>query len=233
MPIAKYLSSSLVLAALLAVSGAANAEEAPTPAPTTVMGRPGTVVLDRLLGVGGAPAQLGGAIGFFQAGPLGFSHAASSAPGSEASSTALDVRPSFDVFLSQRLTLGGEASFVVQWSTTEGAGGSGKSTAYLLSALPRIGYYLPLSDSVAFWPRVSVGGSYARTTRDSAALGANADSVAFRTNVDLDLAVALTKHLALLAGPRLSATIAGAVTGDDSRSTSVTASVRGSLSYAF
>ena len=238
MPIAKYLVSSFVFLVLVTAASAAAAQDDTPLNPTPVMGKPGTIVLDRLLGVNFGSVPLGGATGFLQAGSFGFSHGTSSAGTNESSSTTFDIRPSFDVFVSRRVTLGGEVGFGYLWQTSDyGAGGVSKSTAYSLSALPRIGYYLPLSDTVAFWPRVSVGGSYARSTREASSPtvgnAADAGSVAFRTNVDLDLAVALTKHLVLLAGPRLSATIAGGVAGDDSRSASVTASVRGSLSFAF
>ncbi len=242
MSIGKYVTRFTGIAIVLLAREAAAEEKT---GETTVLGKRGTVVLDRLVGVSfgsATPGLAGGALGgVLQAGFLDFSHSASSAGGASLTSTSVAVRPSLDVFVTPRVTLGGELGFGYQWMTeplydprAEGSGDV-RSQYYQLSAMGRIGYYLPLSESIAFWPRLAAGGTYQRDTRGrevSDIPPSEVARVAFRATADLDLAVPITKHLFLLAGPRVSATLASNV-GDTVTFTAVTASFRGGLSYAF
>lgn len=80
-------------------------------------------------------------------------------------STSVGPAPSLDVFVTDRLSVGGRASAAWLGSTAkfETAPESGpvtsyegESSGYSLGIAPRVGYAIPLADTWALWPRVSV-----------------------------------------------------------------------------
>lgn len=220
----------------ITVSSTALAEERPTD--TSVMGKPGTIVLDKVLGISIASS---GALGeTFQAGMLSFSHQKQTFGSTETKTTTFGVAPSFDVFVTKHLTLGGTFSFGYQWQSSNfdpQRGGLVPTSGYDFSASPRVGYWIPISDSVAFWPRL---GATVGASRRQSDLGAPFDivqtGIRLGVSLDLDLALPVTKHLVFLVGPRIEARALQYIapgSSFDQDGTSVAAAVRGSLSYAF
>ncbi len=232
-----HMAPLLVLSSLaFTVSSTAFAEEGPSDA--SVMGKPGTIVLDKVLGI--SIASSGALGGVYQAGMLSFSHQKQTFGGTETKTTSFGIAPSFDVFVTKHLTLGGTFSFGYQWQSSNfdpQRGGLVPSSGYDVSASPRVGYWIPISDSVAFWPRLgaSVGGSR-RQSDVAAPFDIVQTGIRVGASLDLDLALPLTKHLVFLVGPRIEASTFQTVAQGspfDQDGTSVTAAVRGSLSYAF
>jgi hypothetical protein len=70
------------------------------------------------------------------------------------SSTDLTLQPAFDLFLSARFSVG--SILYYRYVAVPGP----NLTVYGLE--PRVGYNLPLSESVSFWPRVGLGYYHAR-----------------------------------------------------------------------
>jgi hypothetical protein len=70
------------------------------------------------------------------------------------SSTDLTLQPAFDLFLSPRLSLG--SILYYRYVALPGP----NLTVWGLE--PRVGYSLPLSEAVSFWPRVGLGYYHAR-----------------------------------------------------------------------
>jgi len=220
----------------ITVSSTALAEERPTD--TSVMGKPGTIVLDKVLGI--SIASSGALGGTYQAGMLSFSHQKQTFGGTETKTTSFGVAPSFDVFVTKHLTLGGTFSFSYRWQSNNfdpQRGGIVPTSGYNVSASPRVGYWIPISDSVAFWPRLgaTVGGSRLHS-EVGPPFGGVQTGIRLGAALDLDLALPITKHLVFLVGPRIEASTfqtTGPGSPFDQDGTSVTAAVRGSLSYAF
>jgi hypothetical protein len=229
------------------LSTTAAAEEA-TRAPSArgPLGGRGTVVLDRLVGVWSAPASVGlGAIGLgvgpFSAGYATTDILSGSGQRTEVKTASLQIDPSIDVFVSERVSVGGAASFGIFDSKQAGDLASPVShSRRQLAVSPRVGYVFPISRTVAFWPRLSLGYSHERM--------AFAYSPASRQNavaagLHAGLVVGLTEHLLLTAGPRVSVRhswgdgggAAFVIPADvaSSSGTSVQATAYGSLSYAF
>ena len=224
-----FLTSSFLV---FTVSSTAFAEEGPPDA--SVMGKPGTIVLDKVLGI--SIASSGPLGGVYQAGMVSFSHQKQAFGGTETKTTSFGVAPSFDVFVTKHLTLGGTFSFGYQWQSSNfdpQRGGLVPTSGYDVSASPRVGYWIPISDSVAFWPRLgaTVGGSR-RHSDVGPPFDAVQTGIRLGASLDLDLALPLTKHLVFLVGPRIEASH-GQRSAFDQEATGVSAAVRGSLSYAF
>jgi hypothetical protein len=219
------------------VSSTAFAEEKPSDA--SVMGKPGTIVLDKLLGISfSSSGHIGAFGGVYQAGMVSFSHQKQTYGSAETKTTSFVVAPSFDVFVTKHLTLGGTFSFGYQWQSSNfdrQVGGTIPTSGYDISVSPRVGYWIPISDSVALWPRLgaTVGGSLRRSDVGAPFVEQTAGRVG--ASLDLDLALPLTKHLVFLVGPRIEASTVQTTEQANLgyQAFGVTAAVRGSLSYAF
>jgi hypothetical protein len=213
------------------VSSTAFAEGGPSDA--SVMGKPGTIVLDKVLGI--SISGSGALGGVYQAGMVSFSHQKLTFGSTEIKTTSFGVAPSFDVFVTKHLTLGGTFSFGYQWQSSNfdpQVGGTIPTSGYDISVSPRVGYWFSISDSVALWPRLgaTLGGSRRRSDV-GAPFDVDQAGARLGASLDLDLALPITKHLVFLVGPRIE--VSTVKTTDDFQAESVTAAVRGSLSYAF
>jgi hypothetical protein len=123
--------------------------------------------------------------------------------------TALGVTPSFDVFVTDRLSVGGEVSAswlatTAQLETPPGAAppisDQGESHGYAFGVAPRIGYAFPLSESWAIWPRVSFRAHIARQEFDNTGVSVGRT---FGTDGNLGIVHRLSKHALFEFGPLL------------------------------
>jgi hypothetical protein len=87
-------------------------------------------------------------------------------PGS-ASTTTFLLEPALDVFVSDKLSVGGFAVFESASTSTGMMTGSGSSTT--VGAGPRIGYNVDFSSKLSFWPKVGL-------TLDSVSVNGASDS---------------------------------------------------------
>ncbi len=85
------------------------------------------------------------------------------------------LAPSMDYFIANRVSVGGlvHADYRHQRSEIPGAPNalSDARSGYGLGIRPRVGYVLPLGETIALWPRVGVGYDVARETSDDPANG--------------------------------------------------------------
>ncbi len=110
---------------------------------------------------------------------------------SKIESTTLVVAPAADVFVSDRLSLGGQLTYVQSSTSAFFA-----SADYVSIGLaPRIGYALPLSELWSLYPRVSLG--------DDRALGA-IKTVRVTATAFVRVLAHLAQHFFLGAGPFIS-----------------------------
>jgi hypothetical protein len=208
----------------------------------TVLGRRGTVVLDRIVGLSimtplGAPRL--GAIGAYQAGFLTFSNGSSSFGGNESKGGAIGLTPSFDVFVGKNLTLGGEAQLTHQFSTQRSPGPYGTTesswTSTGFAAMPRVGLYLPVSDAFALWGRLGLGAGYTYTNESQGQLAWSRKGLTLAVALDVAMVIPLTRALSLQVGPKLTASttteLDPGLTKEEG--SGVALGVAGSLSYAF
>lgn len=232
MQITKYLPAFVVSFGLVLLTRSASAQE--KAAEKTVLGKRGTIVLYRVVGL----SSVGGG-SLFQAGILTFSHTRQKFYWTETTTTTVGIRPSLDVFVSHRVTLGGDLGFGYTWmssspelGTITGIGQTVPYSGFTVKAAPRIGYYVPIGDTVAIWPRAALGIDAGYRTTDVRAPGVEADEVNLRLHaaLDVDLVVPITPHLTFLVGPRAVGTLAGARARETA---SVEVSAKGSLSLAF
>jgi hypothetical protein len=174
----------------------------------------GHLVLDQLSGLRINPAN-----GFSYAGPVGISFRSSKAdsitpggPSSEESTTSLWLAPSADIFVTEHLSLGGLIEVAHTWGAIEGAGQRVELPGTTsLTLLPRVGFYVPISDRIGVWPRAGVGYS-------------SVESVAFLSNgspptretfrsmvldVDLSLVYRFGETFFMRAGPEIGVTLGG------------------------
>lgn len=239
MNIFRHTALGIVAPLLLLPSSAHAAEPERVP---TVLGRRGTIVLDRIVGLSimtplGAPRL--GALGAYQAGFLTFSNGSSSFGGTESKGGTIGLTPSFDVFVGKNLTLGGEAQLTHQFWTHRSPGLDGtmvsSSTSTGFAAMPRVGLYLPVSDTVALWSRLGVGAGYTYSNESVGQLASSRKHLTFAVALDVALVVPLTRALALQVGPKLAASstteVDPGLTKDEG--SGVALGVGGSLSYAF
>lgn len=112
---------------------------------------------------------------------------------------ALVLRPSFDVRLG-RFTLGTGSSLAHQY--LRGPDG-GTSTGLSFKLEPRVGYLVPITRDVSFWPRVGLGYVFGQASGN---MFGNADNTAQSVvgSVDALLVLGIGSHLFATAGPTLS-----------------------------
>ncbi len=224
----------LVSLALVLFSRLASAQDTAQEKPTerTLLGKPGTLVIDRVVGL-----SADGRGSLFQAGVFTFRHGRQKFYTNETTTTQVGIRPSFDVFVANRLTLGGDLGFDYTWrssnaGTLGGLGGEIPYSGFSVTFAPRIGYYVPIGDSLAIWPRAAVGMDTGYRTTDVRLPGVEADEAFLRlhASLDVDLVVPITKNLTFLAGPRAVGVLAGA---RNQETASIEVSAKGSLALAF
>lgn len=236
MEMAKALTFLSCVAALVLLPKVVAAAESPAVHPPEFLfGNPGTVVLDRLVSFNAAVAGPNRLAGESQVGFLRFSRGKTSVGGMAATTTTFQIAPSFDVFANRRVTLGGELGIAYERAESElGLSvGAAVRERYSATILPRVGYYLPISTEVAFWPRLSVGGTFGRASGgvvNAERLG-KLSSFSMLAALDLDLAVGLGKHLSVLVGPRVAYSVGR--TGSDVDTSNIDVSGRAALAFAF
>jgi hypothetical protein len=144
-------------------SEASPAPEPPPPEPDrsakppSALGTAGTVVLSDLLGLGaGSAPQVGlGASGALQpmmTGWLVYQKSETTMRGTSYRLTTFALAPTLDVFIADRVSLGGQ---LTAFHTSFDSDPSYSNTSSLTGAglRPRLGYVVPLGDTLAFWPR--------------------------------------------------------------------------------
>ena len=134
----------------------------------------------------------GSAADFGQAGQLVISQDASGFLGYNTGDEVFQVRlePAADYFLQQNLSVG--AAALLQFAF-------GDSTAVSLGVLGRVGYNLPLSQRVSFWPKLGFGVQFGHITDNS--------DVSFVLDINAPILFHVTNHFFGGAGPLVRARI--------------------------
>lgn len=231
-------STRAATAAIVASFGLASTATAEELKPGEALaGRPGTVVLENLIGVSAGTYRSLSGIGIgalggnaVQAGPISFSHTSQTLGTAETKTTSIAVSPAFDVFLSRRITIGGNLAFAYQWQSSA-VDGLVPLDGYDLSIAPRVGYFLPISEQFSLWTRV--GASFGASHFASPAPVSASTRVRGSAFVTLDVVLPLTKNLLFLAGPRAEASMTESEVFGRATATAFDVGVRGSLSLAF
>jgi hypothetical protein len=129
-------------------------------------------------------------------------------------------RLSFDYVAYEGLTIGGSLGYFHQSGTDENLGAnaqvnssdSAKLNAFIIA--PRIGYALPLADSVAFWPRVGI--SYYSIGSEQTTTGINPTTRTSTTtgaglNLEPEFVFSVTHGFGIVAGPVIDLPLSGNV----------------------
>jgi hypothetical protein len=201
----------------------------------------GSVVLSDLFGISSLPlagvSGVPGVGGLLFTGPVAFSFATEG--GSHASS--IGVAPSFDVFVSDHVTVGGRVVALRNTSTyaapspTNGTSpATSTSSGYAVGIEPRVGYVLPLTDSLALWPQLGLGVNQSRVEVEG--IGRTL-SRGVAAELEVGLLVPLGRHVVVRLAPTLAYNHAShegnALSGSLGDSDSIAAGVRGQLGLAF
>lgn len=109
---------------------------------------------------------------------------------------SLWISPAADLFVSGRVSIGlAVTGFHVReqadMSSSTGAAPL-PSEAFSVAVAPRVGYVVPLGHGLSFWPRLSVGASYAEQQLQS--VGPTGVYVARARSISASLATALVYH---------------------------------------
>jgi hypothetical protein len=170
----------------------------------------GHLVLDQLSGL-----RLSSGAGMSYGGPAGVSFRSTKVDGAgETSTTTLWLAPSFDVFVTDHVSLGALLEVTHSWGSIEQAGQHlelpGTTSTTLL---PRIGFYVPLGlgDRVGLWPRASVGYTSVASVSYAAAGSVPVRDTFHALMLDLDVAVVYRfgETFFMRAGPAVGATLGG------------------------
>lgn len=208
--------------------------------------RRGSVILPDIVGVSTlpvagavAPAGLGAVGGIGITGPISFGFSSGDA-GSKSSHIGLS--PSIDVFVTDRLTIGGRVTAARYTSsyvstatvpgTTQPVATSG-SEGYVLAIAPRVGYLLPITDGLAFWPQLGVTYGQSRAENDGSG---RTLSRTVGAELEAGLLVPVARHVVVRVAP----TLAYGYTSSDSTGVfptedtdTVRAGVRAQIGLAF
>lgn len=202
----------------------------------------GSIVIPDLFGISSLPlAGVSGGLGaggLLFTGPVAFGFTTSES-GSRASS--IGVAPSFDVFVSNHVTIGGRVVAVRNTSTYVGpapADGTpavtSSSSGYAVGIAPRVGYLLPLTESLALWPQLGLGVNQSRNELDGFGRTLTRGVAA---ELEVGLLVPLGKHVVARVAPTLTYNHASnkgsASSGPQGDSDSIAAGVRGQIGLAF
>lgn len=101
----------------------------------------GHLVLDQLAGM-----HIDGITGVGFAGPVGIAYRQEG----DTKTTTAWLAPSADLFVLEHLSLGGAIEIAHTWA-------SGSASATTMSFVPRVGFYVPVSDRLGIWPRAGLG----------------------------------------------------------------------------
>jgi hypothetical protein len=206
------------LAALLAAP-AARAEE-----PPALFGARGQVALDDIVGLSGGGSRYGypltlplalGTVSYGFSGVLGYSRNATgpsptNLDGSQGTASTVWMAPSFDVFVRDRLSIGGAVSASYGWgerttivSPLQTQHMEGRGYAYAI--VPRIGYAIPFGPSFALWPRLGLGLTGGSTNYASNMAGGDfrSESHTFIADIELGLVARVHRYIYVRASPDL------------------------------
>jgi hypothetical protein len=129
-------------------------------------------------------------------------------------------RLAFDYAVTDNLTIGGAAfaHFTLSSTTSSGGGPSNDTTKIrLLGVAPRIGYVLPLSSSIWFWPRAGL--TYDVLTF-SQPTGTSSSLSQFAANVEAMFVFSPVEHVGITLGPAVDVPISGSLSGGPPTDTS-------------
>ncbi len=177
----------------------------------------GHVVLDQLAGLRLDPTS-----GFSYAGPAGvaFRSTRSDAfvpggPATETSTTTMWLAPSADVFVVDHLSVGGRIEIAHTWGAVSPATGSGQRLELpgttTLTFVPRVGFYVPISDRIGIWPRAGFGWSSVESA-SFLSTGSAPVKETFRSlllDVDVSVVYRFGETFFLRAGPEVAVTLGG------------------------
>jgi hypothetical protein len=214
-------------------SRSAHAEDAGTtvettapPRPTQAFGAQGAVVLDDLLGIGVgtapgalvAPVNTGlvGATGVRMSGWVSYSEQKYEAAGAATSLqlSTLSFAPSFDVFIARNVSIGSRLALSHSSFRTDLA-----SSATGGAVQPRIGWVMPLTEGLYFWPRIFgtfgiVHAESTPSTHGAPAPDAKQTMLSWGFGAEASLVVPLGRVVALTFGPTLAFSKTDAVAGE-------------------
>lgn len=174
----------------------------------------GHLVLDQLSGLRVSPTN-----GTSYAGPLGIAFRSDKSdaltpggPSSETSTTSLWLAPSADVFVTDHLSLGGLVEVAHTWGAVE-AGGQRLELpgTTSMTLLPRVGFYVPLTDRIGAWPRAGVGWSSVQSTSflSTGSVPTRETLQAMLVDLDVSLVYRFGETFFMRAGPEVSTTLGG------------------------
>lgn len=234
MIVSRFASSLAALALLLVAAPASAQDDAPAPAPAAPASpavTPGAAAPE--------PKVPSLSIALERAGGLGYAKASSSETDAGVSVTAFGVggvtpnpfaipRVGVDFILPSNVTLGGAVGFSrVSGSFSEKSKSTDIGSVFLYTATPRVGYRIPLSDTIDLTPRAGLtfaGGSA------SPAEGDNSASIfAIAIGADAPLAFRLTDSFNILVGAAVDYTVSATVS-TDTKSTTVVSGPNGTTS---
>ena len=91
------------------------------------------------------------------------------------SGTQFSVAPAADYFVIQSLSVGGNILFGVFNPAQSGSGPS--TTATVFGIAPRVGYNIPLTDMISFWPKVYFAYTTVNASSGGGSSGVNATAI--------------------------------------------------------
>lgn len=168
--------------------------------------RAGAIVLPDLVGVNasyGVAMGAGSLGGLSISGPISAGHA-SSPLGFK--TTYVAFTPSADVFVSDRVSVGGRLAVTRQTATNVSQSGTGESVVttesesggYSVGIAPRIGYALPLGKGVLLWPKFGVAVSRFRNEQN---LSPRTLGASIGAELEVGLVLPLSRHVILQIAP--------------------------------
>lgn len=180
-----------LLSALTLTLSLLGAESAQAQTPMRPFGARGDVVLPDLIGIRsgglgflGVLASAGGSFGPVAppsiSGLVGYDHNVAELPSAGATLTSsvdsISVGPSLDVFIANRISIGGMAGFAYGWGTQRFVAQGGETvergTSFTVGVAPRVGYVIPLAAGFSLWPRAGVGFTFSRADTEDVSPGA-------------------------------------------------------------
>jgi len=195
-PMRTTLLSGCVLAALALASSTAHAQAAKN------FGAPGELAIS-------SDAQLS---------LIGQSYSGNGAPGN---TFQLVLMPAADYFIIQNLSLGGYLEYAhTSQSGTNGGPGTSSDT---FGVGPRIGYDIPLTDSISFWPKAFIGFSSTNFSQGNASGGQNGWSI----GIYAPFLLHPSEHFFLGLGPELATQLSNSVSQGNQSASGPTATTYG------
>ncbi len=166
----------------------------------------GHLVLDQLAGI-----RVDAVSGAGYAGPIGVSfHDDKTDGGNETKTTTLWLAPSADLFVTDHLSLGGTIEVAHTWGSVKAADQKlelpGTTT---LSFVPRVGFYVAVTDRIGIWPRVGFGWTSVESAYVSGETVATDTFKAMLLDADLGLVYRFHETFFMKAGPEITTTLGG------------------------